>query len=89
MKTVIFILVPVSQSEAIAEIKEKIVKYLGSRMIEHNPDDIPAIATNCPLDPEDKAAIVNYITSRDDRSCAIFLETDKETLNNDYFVFSI
>ena len=88
MKTAIFILVPVSQSVTVTEIKEQIVKYLGSRMIEHNPDDIPALATNCPLDQEDKAAIVNCVTSKDDRSCVIFLETDKE-LNNDYFVFSI
>ena len=58
-------------------------------MIEYNPDDIPALATNCPLDPEDKSAIVNCVTSRDNRSCVIFLETDKESLNNDYFVFGI
>jgi len=87
MKTAIFILVPISQSTTVTEIKEQIVKYLGSRMIEHNPDDIPALAINCSLDPEDKNAIVSSVTSRDDRSCVIFLETDKE-LNSDYFVFS-
>ena len=90
MKTVILILVPISQSGTVEEIKSTIVRYLGSRMIEQNSDDVAGLVLNCLLSTTDKSAIVNAVTSRDDRSCVLFLETEKETLpSNDYYVFEI
>jgi hypothetical protein len=90
MKTVILIISPTSKAGEIEDIKDKIIKYLGSRMIEQVPDDVPGLVLNCLLDSTDKNAIVNVVTSRDDRSCVLFLETEKETLpSNDYYVFEI
>lgn len=90
MKTVVVIVSPVSKAGEIEDIKDKIIKYLGSRMVEQIPDDVPGLILNQTLDIMDKTAVSDIVCNSDDRSVVLFMETDKDTLPNDnYYVFEI
>ena len=90
MKTLIVILIPISKSEKIVEIKNQIVKYLGSRMVEQNLDDIAELIVNQTLDNNDKTTIANAVANYDDRGCVMFLETEKDTIpDNLYCTFKL
>lgn len=89
MKTLITIISPISQFGEIADTKDQIVKYLGARMIEVNPQEMPAMIINCGLDPTDKQAVVNLVRLIDDRCVVLFIESEKEIPDNAAFTLSI
>ena len=89
MKTLITIISPISQYGEIADTKDQIVKYLGSRMIEVNPQELPAMIINCGLNPTDKQAVIDLVRLMDDRCLVLFIESEKEIPDNASFTLSI
>lgn len=89
MKTLITIVSPISQYGEIADTKDQIVKYLGSRLIEVNPQELPAMIINCGLGDIDKIAIANIVNNMDDRCITLFMESEKEIPDNAFFVLSL
>lgn len=83
MKTIILISIKLGNDGYIPQIKEEIVKYLGSRMIAENPSDAPLVQVNQYLDATDKKAI-SEITRDTFESAAIFMiETEDNNFGND------
>lgn len=89
MKTLIVIVTPISQFGEIENAKDLIVKYLGSRMIETNPSEMPALIVNTGLDTVDKNAIVSIVNSIDDRCTTLFIESEKEIPGNAYYILEL
>lgn len=89
MQTLITIISPISQYGEIADTKDQIVKYLGARMIEANPQEMPIMIINCGLENVDKTAIMNIVRNMDDRCIILFIESEEEIPDNAFFNLSL
>ena len=83
MKTIILISITIGNDGYIPQIKEEIVKFLGTRMISENPSDAPLIQVNQYLDAGDKKTISEIAKEKFESSAVFIIETDDNTFGDE------
>ena len=78
MKTMILISTPLGLENNIPEIKNRIVEYVGARLIKDNPDNAPLIELNSVLDRVDKEAIAKFTENILETAVLMVIETEDE-----------
>jgi len=78
MKTLILISITLGNDGFIQNIKDEIVKYLGTREIKDVCTDAPLIETKNLLTDEDKEGISSILHNAFEESAAFFIECDED-----------
>lgn len=83
MKTIVIISTPFGLENNIPEIKDRIVKYLGGRLIKENPDNAPMLVLNEALDLADKEYISQMVDGILETAALVLVETNNEQFGKD------
>lgn len=83
MKTIVIISTPFGLENNIPEIKDRIVKYLGGRLIKENPDNAPMLVLSEALDSADKEYISQMVDGILETAALVLIETNNEQFGKD------
>jgi hypothetical protein len=78
MKTMILFSTPFGLENNIQEMKQRVVQYVGSRLIKNNPENAPLLELNSTIDSVDKEQISKLVEGVLDSAALFLIETNDD-----------